>query len=146
MTNDMAEVGIISKEIGWIFLGNQKDQWWRCGTRLGPKHKTANSSSLGKESRWEAPIKRYTLNMGVEEVSDPWEEVALDAISRGFRESGRMPDCIKNTNRSLKKETGLRVSLRLASCCFWHSWEWTHTCSRLCGMTCCLPEREGKLF
>ena len=42
--------------------------------------------------------------MGVEEVSKPCVELALDAIRREFGEQGRMSDCIKNM-RYVKRDS-----------------------------------------
>ena len=37
------------------------------------------------------------LAMGVEEVSNPRVELALDSIGRQFKEQGRIPDCIESS-------------------------------------------------
>ena len=88
-----------------IFQGNRNPGFSRETERqlMQMKNKTESKalplghSSLDRERRWKDPVKIYMLSTRVEEVGDPWEEVALDAISRDFGDQGGVPDCIKGS-------------------------------------------------
>jgi len=85
MRNDTAEGEIISKEIGrhfygigMIILDEDEEQDWAQDTVFG-------HSNLDRERWLKDSIESHTLNTGVEEVSDTWKLVALDATSRKLK-------------------------------------------------------------
>jgi len=53
--------------------------------------------SLDRERMLQDSIESHTLASRVEEVSETYVELPLDAIGREFGEQGMMPDCIKST-------------------------------------------------